>query len=89
METTQYELLVALIIVANSVIIGFEAERRARHYGDSEGNVIFFSFGTFFNATFLLELLLRIVALGTRFVTDEQNYGWNLLDIFTGFGFDN
>lgn len=85
-ETTQYELLVALIIVANSVIIGFEAERRARHYGDSEGNVIFFSFGTFFNATFLLELLLRIVALGTRFVTDEQNYGWNLLDIFTGLG---
>jgi len=79
-KSSTFDLASGGLIVASTVCIGVETDYMARHSGES--NDTFGAIRNFFAVVFLIELLVRVVASRTEFLTDPKDRGWNLFDTF-------
>lgn len=84
-STNQFEFAMAVLIISNSLLIGFEAEWSSRNRGTPKP-VTFFITGLAYNFLFFVELMLRLTAFGKTFFTDVEMRKWNLLDLFIVLG---
>jgi len=69
----------ALVILLNAVMIGFEVEMTA-HSDSVSAALAFTILGEFFSFIFLAELIVRLAAFKMDFFRDPHNAGWNYLD---------
>ncbi|CAK0844121.1 unnamed protein product [Prorocentrum cordatum] len=81
-----FEIVVPIAIIANAILIGYQADWDMRHLGDnSEGDqqTLFLWTNRAFTLVFLLELVLRIAADGVEFFyPSAKGFGWNAFDTF-------
>lgn len=81
---SQFEVFFAVLIVTNSVLIGIEADVLARSRQEQAPRV-FFVLGSIYNLIFFLELMLRMLAEGKRYLECEK-WLWNSLDVLIVLG---
>jgi len=78
--SSHFEWLVAAVILANSVLIGMQADWGVHNPGE-ELPLMYRALDNSLVAFFTLELILRIVAEGRSFVSRKNaQFGWNIFD---------
>jgi hypothetical protein len=81
-----FEVVVPIAIIANAILIGYQADWDMRHVGDlSKGDeeTTFLWTNRAFTLAFLLELMIRIAADGVEFFyPSTKGFGWNAFDTF-------
>lgn len=74
-DSTRFNLAIFAVILANAAVLGLETyERVAREYGD-----LLMALNDFFLGVFVVELVIRITAFGSRPARFFRN-GWNVFD---------
>lgn len=75
-----FEVLVTVVVLANSITLGLQADWAMRHIGLQDPPAFDMTDGMF-TVIFIVELFLRIVAYG-RFMYhyENRNFGWNVFD---------
>lgn len=75
-----FEVLVTLVVLANSITLGLQADWAMRNIGLQDLPVYDMTDGMF-TVIFIVELLLRIVAYGRfMYYYSNRNFGWNVFD---------
>jgi voltage-gated sodium channel len=72
-DSTGVQIIVAVIIAANAVVIGLET--------DDPHNPVYEPLQNAFLCIFTVELLSKMVIKRLRFLTDMKDIGWNLFDL--------
>jgi len=78
-ESTRFELLSGIVIIANVVVMGIQADQRIRDPHPS-CDLTWDLVNLGFNVFFVVELALRLGAFGRRFLRGKDK-GWNCFDM--------
>jgi hypothetical protein len=73
-----FDLISAALIMGSTALIGIETNYASTHGGSS--NTTYNNFGLLLCMLFTVELLLRVLASGSGFLTTDPDYLWNIFD---------
>lgn len=79
-QSRQFELATACLIMVNALFMGIEVEVMASNIGKSTP-IAFYVADKVFNGIFLIELLVKLFAYGGHFFCRED-WNWNIFDFF-------
>lgn len=80
-HSSVFEFASALVIVANALAVGVQADLGVRYVGEAPSDVLR-ALEVFFCCLFATEVLMRLCAQGSGFFTKPREWRWNLMDFF-------
>eukprot|EP00746_Dinoflagellata_sp_MGD_P137490 gnl/MRDRNA2_/MRDRNA2_71273_c0_seq1.p1 gnl/MRDRNA2_/MRDRNA2_71273_c0~~gnl/MRDRNA2_/MRDRNA2_71273_c0_seq1.p1 ORF type:complete len:1104 (+),score=133.99 gnl/MRDRNA2_/MRDRNA2_71273_c0_seq1:64-3312(+) len=80
-RSKKFDILCAILIVANAVVIGAQTDWAAKNIG-TPVPLTYIILGMFFTIAFTSELLVRMIAYGLKRFVTARDWRWNLFDTF-------
>eukprot|EP00439_Symbiodinium_sp_Y106_P084891 s12_g26.t3 len=77
-----FNIFFALVIVSNSLVLGFQLEWNARRVMDSQDQTVWIIVHVAYAILFTIEMMIRITAAGPLVYLCGPGWAWNWLDVF-------